>query len=185
MSSLFPLGNKILQKAYITIDLQKVHQVALIYREALEARSIPNDQPITSSKPLIFELAYSHHLNNIRYYCSNLRTRKNLAVMDKAGNDLGNLQDSDYIFLYPIPSNGPADTTPVLFSKGLQIDGTWSSDSPYGTSGGIIVFLDGHAKFCTNAQEVLVDYQTGKPIQIIQQAVPTGVHAYGFNGMLW
>ena len=185
MSSLFPLGNKILQKVYMTIDLQNVHQVALIYRETWEARSMPEDQPITSSKPLIFELVYRHHLNNIRYYCSNLRTRKNLAVVDKAGHDLGNLQDSDYVFLYPISSDGAADTTPILFSKGLQIDGTWSSDSPYGTSGGIIVFLDGHAKFCTNAQEVLVDYQTGKPIQNIQQAVPIGVHAYGFNGMLW
>ncbi|MCQ2955918.1 MAG: type II secretion system GspH family protein [Opitutales bacterium] len=185
MSSLFPLGNKILRKAYISIDLQNVHQVALIYSEVWGAHSMPDDQPITSSKPLIFELAYRHHLNNIRYYCSNLRARKNLAVVDKEGHDLGNLQHSDYIFLYPIPSDGSADTTPILFSKGLQIDGTWSSESPYGASGGIIVFLDGHAKFCTNAQEVLVDYHTGEPIQTMQQAVPTGVHAYGFNGMLW
>lgn len=185
MSSLFPLGNKILRKAYIAIDLQNVHQVALIYSEAFEAHNALNDQPITSSKPLIFELAYRHHLNNIRYYCSNLRTRKNLAVVNKEGHDLGNLQQSDYVFLYPIPYDSPADTTPILFSKGLQIDGTWSSDSPYGTGGGIIVFLDGHAKFCTNAQEVLVDYCTGEPIQTVQQAVPTGVHAYGFDEMLW
>jgi hypothetical protein len=50
------------------------------------------------------------------------------------------------VALGKLNTNMPA-TTPVAWTRGLQPDGTWSADSPYGTSGGYIVFLDCHVAF--------------------------------------
>jgi len=38
-------------------------------------------------------------------------------------------------------------TTPIAWMRGLRPDGTWSPSSPYGTSGGYIVFMGGNVKF--------------------------------------
>lgn len=46
-------------------------------------------------------------------------------------------------------ANLPA-TTPVAWTRGLQPDGTWSKDSPYGADGGHIVFLGGNVQFYRN-----------------------------------
>ncbi|MBC8011251.1 MAG: prepilin-type cleavage/methylation domain-containing protein [Burkholderiales bacterium] len=42
--------------------------------------------------------------------------------------------------------NHPA-TTPIAWTRGLQPDGTWSKDSPYGGDGGHIVFLGGNVSW--------------------------------------
>ena len=39
------------------------------------------------------------------------------------------------------------ETTPIAWTRGLQPDGTWSKDSPYGGEGGHIVFLGGNVTF--------------------------------------
>jgi len=41
-------------------------------------------------------------------------------------------------------------TTPIAWTRGLQPDGTWSPDSPYGTEGGYIAFLGGNVSFYKN-----------------------------------
>ncbi len=46
-------------------------------------------------------------------------------------------------------ANLPA-TTPIAWTRGLQPDGTWSKDSPYGGDGGHIVFLGGNVTFYRN-----------------------------------
>ena len=46
-------------------------------------------------------------------------------------------------------ANHPA-TTPIAWTRGLQPDGTWSKDSPYGGEGGHIVFLGGNVQFYRN-----------------------------------
>ncbi|MDR0740090.1 MAG: prepilin-type N-terminal cleavage/methylation domain-containing protein [Puniceicoccales bacterium] len=38
-------------------------------------------------------------------------------------------------------------TTPVVVSRGLQTDGTWSKDGVWGTDGGFIGFLDGQVRW--------------------------------------
>ena len=43
--------------------------------------------------------------------------------------------------------NSSAASTPVVWTRGLQADGTWSATSPYGTKGGYVAFLDGHVTF--------------------------------------
>ncbi|MFA6288601.1 MAG: hypothetical protein WC661_14550 [Opitutaceae bacterium] len=41
-------------------------------------------------------------------------------------------------------------TTPIAWTRGLQIDGTWANHSPYGSDGGCIVFLGGNVMFYHN-----------------------------------
>ena len=43
--------------------------------------------------------------------------------------------------------NNSAASTPIVWTRGLQTNGTWSATSPYGTLGGYIAFLDGHVTF--------------------------------------
>lgn len=43
--------------------------------------------------------------------------------------------------------NGSAASTPVVWTRGLQTDGTWAANAPYGTKGGYVAFLDGHVAF--------------------------------------
>jgi len=43
--------------------------------------------------------------------------------------------------------NSSAASTPVVWTRGLQADGTWSANSPYGIKGGYVAFLDGHVTF--------------------------------------
>lgn len=46
-------------------------------------------------------------------------------------------------------ANQPS-TTPIAWTRGLQPDGTWAKDSPYGGEGGHIVFLGGNVAFHRN-----------------------------------
>ena len=41
-------------------------------------------------------------------------------------------------------------TTPIAWTRGLQSDGTWAKFSPYGTTGGFIVFMGGNVQFYHN-----------------------------------
>jgi len=79
-----------------------------------------------------------------------------------------------------IPPNANVKTTPVAWSRGLREDGTWTSDSPFGGKGGIVVFLDGHSKWydrlSTSSQidNYLVIYGTNTPTVNIREALPPG-----------
>lgn len=46
-----------------------------------------------------------------------------------------------------ISLNSSAASTPIVWTRGLQANGTWASDAPYGTKGGYVAFLDGHVTF--------------------------------------
>lgn len=52
---------------------------------------------------------------------------------------------------YAIPAaelntNMPA-TTPIIWTRGLQPNGSWSKHSPYGTQGGLITFIGGNTSY--------------------------------------
>ena len=55
-----------------------------------------------------------------------------------------------YDFAIGISGNAPTSTTPLLWTRGLKVNGvgsgTWGKDSPWGL-GGHIAFLDGHVKY--------------------------------------
>ena len=70
-----------------------------------------------------------------------------------------------------LPANAPG-TTPIAWTRGLESNGKWAADAPYGSSGGHILFLDGSVRFASQASEVLIDYQTKQPTSDIRKAVP-------------
>lgn len=69
----------------------------------------------------------------------------------------------------------PASTTPLIWTRGLQPDGTWSTSSPWEGRGGHIGFLDGHVVFFKNLGEgddaVLINYLNKSPTANIEEAI--------------
>ena len=65
-------------------------------------------------------------------------------------------------------------TTPIAWTRGLQPDGTWAKDSPYGGEGGHIVFLGGNVQFYRNlASAPLARFDDPKATTTdIRQALP-------------
>jgi prepilin-type processing-associated H-X9-DG protein len=76
-------------------------------------------------------------------------------------------------------------TTPVAWTRGLQANGTWSSDSPYKDAGGHIAFLDGHVawydRIYTNPTQgpTLTKYGTNETTTDIREALPPGAIILG------
>ncbi len=60
-------------------------------------------------------------------------------------------------------------TTPIAWTRGLQPDGTWAKDSPYGGKGGHVVFLGGNVAFFRKAEFISRD---GLPTSDIRAAIP-------------
>ena len=56
------------------------------------------------------------------------------------------IKPSIAVALGKLDSKIPA-TTPIAWTRGLQLDGTWAKHSPYGTTGGWIAFSGGNAAF--------------------------------------
>jgi prepilin-type processing-associated H-X9-DG protein len=84
-----------------------------------------------------------------------------------------------YVFAANIPLNAPVETTPVVWTRGLQPDGTWSKDSPWVGKGGHIAFLDGHVEWYDYLslkpdEPGLVKYGTTTPTTDIREALPPG-----------
>lgn len=58
-----------------------------------------------------------------------------------------------YDFAIGVSGNAPTSTTPLLWTRGLDLQsGTWGKDTPWGL-GGHIAFLDGHVQFYTELGE--------------------------------
>jgi len=69
----------------------------------------------------------------------------------------------------------PASTTPLIWTRGLRSDGTWSPSSPWEGRGGHICFMDGHVEFFKNLGEgddaVLINYADKSPTANIEEAI--------------
>jgi prepilin-type N-terminal cleavage/methylation domain-containing protein/prepilin-type processing-associated H-X9-DG protein len=70
-----------------------------------------------------------------------------------------------YDFAIGVSGNAPTSTTPLTWTRGLDVgSGTWGKSTPWGL-GGHIAFLDGHVQFYTELGEEdgqLVNPSTGK-----------------------
>ena len=96
-------------------------------------------------------------------------------TMDKRGlePEFRKLVPSWAVPLGALDANMPA-TTPIGWTRGLRPDGTWSPHSPYGTTGGHIVFLGGDVAFFHNVKDALTRFDgTGKTSNILE-ALPPG-----------
>jgi hypothetical protein len=83
-----------------------------------------------------------------------------------------------YEFAANLDPNAPI-TTPVMWERGLQADGTWSPDSPWKGQGGHIAFLDGSVMWFNKLSLApngyhLVKYGTTTPTVNIREALPPG-----------
>ena len=164
-SIFFPIGQKLILKAKIFADQQKLRQLAMAYRLAFaETSSFP-----TEKDPLLKALATDGGATDVSLYYSNCSGKKKGKIIDS--KDI----KSDWVFLGGISTDTLAGT-PILHSRGLQEDGSWKAkpDSVYGTDGGLIAFLDGRVEYCSHAKEVLVHYETGKETGKISEAIPSG-----------
>ena len=70
-----------------------------------------------------------------------------------------------------LPANA-GGRTPIAWTRGLESNGKWAADAPYGSSGGLILFLDGSVQRVADASEILVDYESQQPTSDIRKAVP-------------
>lgn len=81
-----------------------------------------------------------------------------------------------------ISPHAQPSTTPLLWTRGLQENGKWSSeesDNPgiYGDKGGFIAFMDGHITWYNDLnkdQGQLIDYRTHQPTANIKNALSPG-----------
>ena len=87
------------------------------------------------------------------------------------------LKPSVAVILGEFASTVPA-TTPIIWTRGLQPDGTWASHSPYGKDeGGYIVFADSRIAFFKNIRDdggKLVRFGTTTKTANILEALPPG-----------
>jgi hypothetical protein len=67
--------------------------------------------------------------------------------------------------------------TPIAWTRGLRSDGTWSSNSPFGTDGGHIVFLGGNVQWFRNLtakENQLLRFDGKGTTSNILEALPPG-----------
>jgi hypothetical protein len=78
------------------------------------------------------------------------------------------------VALLPNVSKLPG-STPILWTRGLQADGTWGEARPFRTTPGSIFFADGRMRsFQGSIKEELKAWGTGKPTSNIREALPPG-----------
>lgn len=190
---LFPIGNQIVRKARLSKDSHNLRQIALSYQQLIQSNeeNLNFFKDISSINNWAITLAKLGGLNNASCYVSALSDvsiADNKTIVNKFKEAFENFKNLSlsWVCLSPIPTNLPLETTPLLYSKGLNMKtGLWEEDSLYGTEGGFIVFLDGHVKFFRSLKDQLIHFKTGQPTQYLQEAVPANVHAYDTQGRLW
>jgi prepilin-type N-terminal cleavage/methylation domain-containing protein/prepilin-type processing-associated H-X9-DG protein len=85
-----------------------------------------------------------------------------------------------FAFSSKISPNASPSTTPIAWTRGLRLNGTWDpATSPYEGKGGHIVFLDGHVKWykrldSTLPHNQLTRYGTNISTTSILEALPPG-----------
>jgi prepilin-type processing-associated H-X9-DG protein len=74
-----------------------------------------------------------------------------------------------------VDPNAPASLTPILWTRGLQDDGTWR-DGVYGSQGGFVAFLDGHVQWYKSlaSGKKLLRYGHDEVTVNIREALPPG-----------
>ncbi|MFP6901472.1 MAG: prepilin-type N-terminal cleavage/methylation domain-containing protein [Opitutales bacterium] len=101
--------------------------------------------------------------------------------------DLTKEQKDAMSYCIAVPGNGADKTNlnnirdvgpfPILWTKGLQTDGTWEGRSPWGGKGGHILYNDGTIRWYedtkgANAKGVFTDSETEEKTKNIKDAIP-------------
>ena len=189
---LFPVGQQVVYKTRLSKDAHNLRQIALSYFNLTQnSESAFRDfSNIASINDWAIRLAKQNGINAPECYLSVFsdQTIEYKNIVDNQRRTLGNFKDLalDWVCISPIPLNAPLATTPILYSRGLNVTkGTWDEDSLYGAKGGFIAFLDGHVEFFSDLEHKLVNFKNQQPTSRIQDAVPPQSHAYGTSGRIW
>jgi hypothetical protein len=179
---LLPTGGEVRCTAPRAVDASHLRQVG---QASLIAASDHNNQlpRATDVWDYARQLAVDGGLDDGTMWISSLDPAR-----DGASNGVSTVVDSDkrtilpsFLALKPsfavplgeLNANMPG-TTPVAWTRGLQPDGTWAADSPYGTDGGHIVFLAGNVEFFKNVKNSLVSFDGKRRTSNILEALPPG-----------
>ncbi len=66
-------------------------------------------------------------------------------------------------------------TTPLAWTRGLQTNGAWRADSPYGTVGGFVFFAGNNLQYFKGSiRDGFVKFGTQQPTSDILEALPPG-----------
>jgi len=85
------------------------------------------------------------------------------------------LTSISYEMAVDLSPNAQATITPLIWTRGLNTEGRWESDSPWEGKGGHIAFMDGHVVFYEDVIDKLVDPDTAALVSNIETAI--GVNA--------
>jgi hypothetical protein len=77
------------------------------------------------------------------------------------------------VLLSGLGADAPSGT-PVAWTRGLRSDGRWAADSPYGSEGGHVVFLDGNVIFFRQIDGRLARFDGTGMTSNIFEALPPG-----------
>ena len=130
-------GKKLLDKAHTTADTFRLQFLAEAY--------MSSKLDLSGTKTMVefaVALAEASGPNDISAYQSGKRRNggnKEILINGEKNPDLKE-EDFDFIFMHPIFDHG--DQTPLFCTRGLQKDGTWHSNSLYGSKGGLVVFAN-------------------------------------------
>ena len=198
MGLLFPLGEKFVKKSRCMADAYHLRQIALAYLGFLsnDASNAQKLNAVKSAYDVASVLAEGGYIQDPCVYLSQQET-KQLEVMPLQVGYLSQggqwCEDANFrqipiswVFIVGIPANEKLRSTPIAYSRGLNLrTGRWEENSTYGATGGFVAFLDGHVKFFSSLKNQLVDYQTNQVTSSIQRAVPNGARAYDTQGRVW
>lgn len=77
--------------------------------------------------------------------------------------------------------NAQATITPLIWTRGLESDGTWNNSSPWEGQGGHIAFMDGHVVFYEDVEDQLVDPENGTQVSNIETAIGDDAAVLKYN----
>ncbi|MDR2371648.1 MAG: type II secretion system GspH family protein [Puniceicoccales bacterium] len=128
-------------------DNGRIKASAFVYQLAGRYRSSLSD--IILNDPYVYISPNDRYASKILKtaicYMSSKTVDRTAAFSDVTNLIINNSWMFSYCFALNLPSNVPLDTTPLAFTRGLQIDGKWDEKCGlYGSKGGYVVFCDGH-----------------------------------------
>lgn len=190
---LIPTVGSVLNSATRSQAASNIRQIALAYMTYANSGSNPRTIPLTVNDPYQWAaiLAEKATLNDASlYFIGSDPAVANFGALPKAVgtfNEQGRLVQNNLIgtpvswtLTAGISPRAPVSTTPLAWTRGLNSNGYWDTDSPWEGAGGHIVYLDGHVEWHENlvgddlnGEGLLVRYtDKGATINILETLNP-------------
>ena len=189
---MIPTVNRILLRAQKDIESTSLNDItnayyaySIVVRHPFNLRSLP---PGCTTHYIAFILAKRTWFNDAtRYFTSNdpLAPAVIPKVIISGNTSTATAPDPDFanatlsVVMVANVSNDNPSTIIIAWTRGLQPNGTWSANSPWGGTGGHIAFLDGHVVWfnkldAADPTSSLLKYGTNIPTANITEALPPG-----------